>query len=129
KLFDGSLGSEPDVSVINCDDDYGRALARTARGRLISYGLREDAEVRTSEFKITARGLLFVASTPLGQIEISSPLVGRPHVYNILAAIGAGIALGFNLETIGKGIRSCARLAGRFEHVPLDVTLHPRLSV
>ncbi|HMG37511.1 MAG TPA: UDP-N-acetylmuramoyl-L-alanyl-D-glutamate--2,6-diaminopimelate ligase [Blastocatellia bacterium] len=129
KLFDGTLGSEPEVSVINCDDDYGRTLARTARGRLISYGLREDAEVRTSEFKITARGLLFVASTPLGQIEISSPLVGRPHVYNILAAIGAGIALGFNLETIGKGIRNCARVAGRFEQVTVEGPVQPGFSV
>jgi UDP-N-acetylmuramoyl-L-alanyl-D-glutamate--2,6-diaminopimelate ligase len=120
KLFDGSLGSEPATSVINCDDEYGRILARTARGRLITYGLREDADVKTSDFALSAQGLVFTAATPMGDVGISSGLVGRPHVYNILASIASGLALGFNLETIARGVRNCARVAGRFEQVTLE---------
>jgi len=129
KLFDGELGSEPAASVINCDDEYGRILARSARGRLITYGLREDADVRTNEFAMSARGLLFKAETPAGEIEVSSRLVGRPHVYNILAGIAAGLAIGFDLETISRGVRDCARVAGRFEQVTLEGSLHPQFTV
>lgn len=129
KLFDGSLGSDPSVSVINCDDDYGRILARTARGRLITYGLRDDADVRTSGFSVSARGVIFSATTPLGEFEISSRLVGRPHVYNLLAAIATGVALGFDLEAIARGVRNCARVAGRFEQVTVEGAEQPPFTV
>jgi len=32
KLFNGSLGSQPGVSVINVDDEYGRRLFKSAKG-------------------------------------------------------------------------------------------------
>jgi UDP-N-acetylmuramoyl-L-alanyl-D-glutamate--2,6-diaminopimelate ligase len=129
KLFDGSLGSEPATSVINCDDEHGRILARAARGKLITYGLREDADVRTGDFAVSARGLVFTATTPIGDIEVRSRLVGRPHVYNILAAIAGGLALGFSLEVIARGVRNCARVPGRFEQVTLDGAQQPPFAV
>ena len=44
-------------------------------------------------------------------------MVGRINVYNILAAIGAGIGLGFSNEVIETGIRNLAAVAGRFQRV------------
>ena len=48
---------------------------------------------------------------------MQSALVGRINVYNILAAIGAGIALGFSNEIIEAGIRNLHAVAGRFQRV------------
>jgi len=129
KLFDGTLGNGPAVSVLNSDDEYGRALAKTARGRLMTYGLRNAADVRTSNFTLSAGGLHFIAETPAGNVEINSRLVGRPHVYNILAATGAGLALGFSLDVIAKGIRDCTRVAGRFEQVMLEGAVQAPFSI
>ncbi len=120
RLFDGSLGCAPRVSVINIDDEYGRRLVGEIEGEKITYGLSEQADVRTSEFNQTARGLVFTATTPAGRIEIVAQLVGRPHVYNTLAAVAAGLALGFGLEAIARGIADCAGVAGRFEQVRVD---------
>ncbi|HKP87011.1 MAG TPA: UDP-N-acetylmuramoyl-L-alanyl-D-glutamate--2,6-diaminopimelate ligase [Blastocatellia bacterium] len=119
KLFDGSLGSEPSASVINIDDEYGRRLLKTARGRVITYGFSKGADVRTDDFKLGAGGLAYRASTPAGDAEIDSPLVGRFHVSNTLASIAAGLALGADLETVARGIRECRTVAGRFEQVTL----------
>jgi UDP-N-acetylmuramoyl-L-alanyl-D-glutamate--2,6-diaminopimelate ligase len=58
--------------------------------------------------------------TPTGDVEIASPLVGKPHVYNMLAASAAALELGYSLDTIAKGIGSCAGAPGRFERVPND---------
>ncbi|HXG94244.1 MAG TPA: UDP-N-acetylmuramyl-tripeptide synthetase, partial [Blastocatellia bacterium] len=77
KLFTGALGSEPVVSVINIDDEYGRRLLKSAKGRVTTYGLSENADVRTDDFSLTARGLRFTATIPAGKVEINSPLVGR----------------------------------------------------
>jgi UDP-N-acetylmuramoyl-L-alanyl-D-glutamate--2,6-diaminopimelate ligase len=96
---------------------------------LITYGLRDDADVRTSGFSVSALGLVFLATTPLGEFEISSRLVGRPHVYNILAAIAAGVSLGFDLEAIARGVRNCARVAGRFERVTVESVEQPPFAV
>jgi len=117
KLFNGSLGSQPSASVINVDDEYGRRLFKTAKGDRITYGFGGRTDVGTDDFELTPRGLAFTASTPEGAVEINSKLVGRPHVYNILAAIAAGLALKASLEHIAQGIANCSTVSGRFEQV------------
>ncbi len=62
-------------------------------------------------------GLRFTAHTPAGRIEIESPLVGKINVYNILAAIGAGVALNIPREKIAEGIAALRSVPGRFERV------------
>ncbi|MEK6285415.1 MAG: UDP-N-acetylmuramoyl-L-alanyl-D-glutamate--2,6-diaminopimelate ligase [Acidobacteriota bacterium] len=120
RLFNASLGSAPGASVINVDDEYGRRLFRSAKGDRISYGFGNRTDVGTDEFKLTARGLAFTASTPAGKIEVVSPLVGRFHVYNILAAIAAGLALEASLDDIARGVAECRTVSGRFEQVTLN---------
>ncbi|HEX8185723.1 MAG TPA: UDP-N-acetylmuramoyl-L-alanyl-D-glutamate--2,6-diaminopimelate ligase [Blastocatellia bacterium] len=129
KLFNGGIGQTPGASVINIDDEYGRRLSGTAKGKIITYGFGERADVRTGSFSLTARGLSFTASTPAGVVQISSSLVGRFHVYNALAAIAAGLALGAGLEEIARGIRDCRTVAGRFEQVTLDDSRQPPFTV
>ncbi|MFY9609570.1 MAG: UDP-N-acetylmuramoyl-L-alanyl-D-glutamate--2,6-diaminopimelate ligase [Blastocatellia bacterium] len=129
KLFNGSLGSEPLISVINADDEYGVKLLGTAKGRKITYGLVNGADVRTDEFNLSPGGLAFVAKTPSGKIEIKSSLVGRPHVYNILGAVAAGLALGFELDEIARGVSECRTVAGRFEQVRLEHSHQPPFTV
>lgn len=120
KLFDGSLGSAPRASIINLDDEHGRSLLDEAKGETITYGFDSAADVSTDDFRLTAEGTAFTAITPAGQIEIASPLVGRPHVYNTLAAVATGLALGFSLEAAGRGVADCRLVRGRFEQVRLE---------
>ena len=120
KLFNGALGSQPGASVINVDDEYGRKLFRTARGDRITYGFGNRTDVGTDDFKLSARGLAFTASTPAGKIDVVSPLAGRFHVYNILAAIAVGLALKATLEDIARGVVDCQTVSGRFEQVALN---------
>src|SRR5262249_57147652 len=87
KLFTGALGSEPKFSIINADDEYGRKLFGSAKGDRISYGFGDRTDVGTNDFKMSPRGIELTAGTPFGKVEIFSPLVGRFHVYNILATV------------------------------------------
>jgi UDP-N-acetylmuramoyl-L-alanyl-D-glutamate--2,6-diaminopimelate ligase len=56
-------------------------------------------------------------STPAGEIGIESSLVGRHNIYNILAAVGLGIALGFSGEAVAAGIKQMKAVPGRMEKV------------
>jgi UDP-N-acetylmuramyl-tripeptide synthetase len=120
KLFNGSLGSQPGASVINVDDAYGRRLFKSAKGDRITYGFGNRTDVGTDDFKLSPRGLAFTASTPAGKVEIVSPLVGRFHVFNILAAVATGLALEASLESIARGVAECSTVSGRFEQVTLN---------
>jgi UDP-N-acetylmuramyl-tripeptide synthetase len=119
-LFDGSLGDEPRVSVINTDDAYGVQLARDlkAKGkRVVRYALEAEAEVMARGIDIMLEGMTFELETAAGTRRLHSPLVGRPHIYNILTAVACGLELGYELEAIARGIEACAGAPGRFERV------------
>ncbi len=106
-----------DCSVINVDDDFGVQLTSLSSPRVLRYAIDKDADITSDRNDFGAAGLSFTARTPLGEMAIHSPLVGRPHAYNILCAIGIGIALGLNAEVIARGINGSQGAAGRFETV------------
>src|SRR5205085_12350271 len=45
---------------------------------------------------------------------------GPPHIYNTLAAVGSGLALGYSIEVIKQAQEKCTGAPGRFERVPHD---------
>jgi UDP-N-acetylmuramoyl-L-alanyl-D-glutamate--2,6-diaminopimelate ligase len=120
RLFDGSLGEPPRASVINVDDVYGARLYEElkAAGRsVLRYSLDREAEVTALGIESSLGGTRLTLRTPEGEREILSPLVGRPHVYNILTAAGCAHALGLGLEETAAALSKCGGAPGRFERV------------
>jgi len=115
-LFSGTGAGAPDMGVTNADDPYGAQLAGLAR-RTLTYGLKNGADLTAKKFALSFDGLEFTAQTPAGNIEVRSPLVGRINVYNILAAIGAGIALDIPSAKIEQGIANLELVPGRFQRI------------
>jgi UDP-N-acetylmuramoyl-L-alanyl-D-glutamate--2,6-diaminopimelate ligase len=118
RLFEGTGAGAPDVAILNTDDEYGKRLAGLAK-RSVTYGLNSAADLTTKKFQLTFSGLSFTAQTPNGKLQVSSRLVGRINVYNILAAIGAAQALGLSNDVIEAGISNLASVSGRFERIDL----------
>ncbi len=121
RLFDGRLGSRPKTSVINVDDPYGVELAnRLDREglRVIRYAVKAGADVTASDPEFSLAGMHFRLRTPAGERDFHSPLVGPPHIYNALTAVGCGLALGYSLDVITKALEECTGAPGRFERVP-----------
>lgn len=117
-LFEGTGAGAPDVSVINTDDDWGKKLVGLG-GKTLTYGLKNGADLKAKKFELSFSGLNFTAQTPRGAMQVESPLVGRINVYNILAAIGAGIGLEVETQHIEAGIRNLKAVAGRFQRIDL----------
>jgi UDP-N-acetylmuramoyl-L-alanyl-D-glutamate--2,6-diaminopimelate ligase len=121
RLFDGRLGSPPKTSVINVDDPYGVELAeRLAQEglRVVRYAAKAEAEVTARNAEFSLDGMRFHLQTPAGARDFHSPLVGPPHVYNTLAAVASGLALGYSLDVITAALGTCTGAPGRFERVP-----------
>ena len=116
RLFEGTGADAPDAAIVNIDDPYGSHLAGLAKNT-VTYGLKETPDVTAKKFSLSFEGLRFTAQTPAGKIEVSSPLVGRINVYNILAAIGAAVSLGIPNDKIEQGVSRLRLVPGRFERV------------
>lgn len=123
QLFDGSIGTPPRFAVINMDDAYGRRLldelghAPSRPDDFVTYALDRAADVRATDVKTSLGGMRFRLHTPAGERDVSSPLVGRPMLYNILAAAAAAHKLGFDFDQISAAIKECTGAPGRFERV------------
>jgi len=124
RLFDGRLGERPGSSVINIDDEWGVKLAKELKQngqRVVTFSQRTDADLTASNINVSLiKGTSFVLGSQKGEIEITSPLVGKPHVYNMLSATAAALELGYELNSIKKGLEKCVGAPGRFERVPND---------
>ncbi len=118
-LFEGCGTGPPRCAILNVDDEYGRKLLAFCRGMsplVYGYGL-DSGDFHPRNLRMTAAGNCFQLVTPAGEMEISSPLIGRVNVYNVIAACAAAFARNCTSEQITKGILSAARVPGRFERV------------
>ena len=103
-------------AVINADDPRASTLIETV-GRSITYGINRPADVSPAPLSYSLEGLSFDVKTPRGVVTVRSSLVGRPNVYNILAAVATATALDLPIDAIEKGIASLDRVPGRFQVV------------
>jgi UDP-N-acetylmuramoyl-L-alanyl-D-glutamate--2,6-diaminopimelate ligase len=126
RLFDGVGAPPPRVAVINVDDAYGERLAaEIERSQVVRYGLEGKGDFVAEDVRMRAGETRFRMTTPLGVVEMRSPLTGRVNVYNLLAASAAAWARGLTMEEIVRGADAGAQVPGRFEVVPSanDVTV------
>ena len=79
-------------SLVNLDDPRGAALV-DAGGRPMTYAINRPADVTPGPLSFSLNGLSFDVRTPRGTLQVTSKLVGRPNVYNILAAVSTATAL------------------------------------
>ncbi|HSK10728.1 MAG TPA: UDP-N-acetylmuramoyl-L-alanyl-D-glutamate--2,6-diaminopimelate ligase [Vicinamibacterales bacterium] len=117
RLFEMLPAGAP--AVVNADDPRGPGLASLV-SRPVTYALDAPADVRPAGLTQSLRGLSFEALTPAGPVQIRSRLVGRPNVYNILAAVAAAVALDVPLARIEQAMADLKGVPGRFEIVSGD---------
>src|SRR5205085_1546861 len=103
-------------AVLNVDDPRGVSLSEVT-SKPVTYAINRAADVTPSPLTFGFDGLAFDVRTPQGVAHVTSKLVGRPNVYNILAAAGTTAAVGVPLSAIEQGLQTLAGVPGRFEVV------------
>jgi UDP-N-acetylmuramoyl-L-alanyl-D-glutamate--2,6-diaminopimelate ligase len=103
-------------SLINLDDPRGAAVVEVS-ARPVTYAISQAADITPGPLAYSFEGLAFDIRTPRGTLQVKSKLVGRPNVYNILAAASTAVALDLPFDAIEKGIQALDAVPGRFEVV------------
>ena len=102
--------------VINADDPRGEAIIKAARNP-VTYAIAKSADVTPGPLSMTAQGVEFDARTPKGAIRVRSRLIGRPNVFNILAAVATATSLDLPALAIERGLSEMDSVPGRFQVV------------
>jgi UDP-N-acetylmuramyl-tripeptide synthetase len=118
KLFARMVDPERHRKVVNVDDP--NAPFFIAQGNqevpVVTFAMEnKNADVHPLKYELSLFETQVLVNTPHGILEISSGLLGKHNIYNILAAVAVGIAVGAPLEDIVRGIEEIDAVPGRCE--------------
>lgn len=116
-LFAPLDGPAPRHAVINVDDPAHRSMLPGPETNTVLYGLSAQAALRAVKVQAGFEGTQFEITWQGKRQKVSSPLLGEINVSNLLAAAGAGLASGLELDAIAAGLAKCTAVPGRFERV------------
>jgi UDP-N-acetylmuramoyl-L-alanyl-D-glutamate--2,6-diaminopimelate ligase len=127
---------QPDgaIAVVNLDDPSAGdfiSAARRAGSRLVrvSRDATADAEIRLAHTDVSLDGTHATVTTPIGELELDSPLVGDFNIENLLVACGVAVAAGVGRDAIEAGVADCPQVPGRVERIKADIPGAPSVIV
>ncbi|XP_024364396.1 UDP-N-acetylmuramoyl-L-alanyl-D-glutamate--2,6-diaminopimelate ligase MurE homolog, chloroplastic [Physcomitrium patens] len=118
KLFAKMVNPEKHRKIVNIDDPQSDYFVTQGNQDVpvVTYAMgNKNADVYPLEVQLSLFESELLVRTPRGNLEISSGLLGRHNVYNILAAVAVGIAVDAPLEDIVRGIEEVDAVPGRCE--------------
>jgi UDP-N-acetylmuramoyl-L-alanyl-D-glutamate--2,6-diaminopimelate ligase len=103
-------------AVVNVGDEHGRRLAAELPG-VLTFGPGGAVDAVGVELGID--GIRARVITPVGEIDLRSPLLGGFNLDNLLAAVAGAVALDLPLAAVVEAAAATAPLPGRLEPVTL----------
>ncbi|MDY3974073.1 UDP-N-acetylmuramoyl-tripeptide--D-alanyl-D-alanine ligase [uncultured Veillonella sp.] len=100
------------VAILNQDDDIVREMSQYTEGKTIFYGIKEQATISGFNLRYKKDGIKFTCRAFDEIFDVFLPMIGEHNVYDALAAISAGRALGISAQKIAKGL-------GNFSGMPM----------
>jgi murE/murF fusion protein len=99
-----------------------RELAKNGQHRVITCSLDEAATVRAEKVGRDINGFDCTLVAGKHKTSFHSSLAGRYNLLNVLAAVGAGLALDLDISRAVRALQQLDSVPGRLERVRLDGT-------
>lgn len=118
KLFRRMVDPDRHRKVVNIDDPNAPFFIGQGNPDVpvVTFAMEnKNADVHPLKYELSLFETQVLVHTPQGILEISSGLLGKHNIYNILAAVAVGIAVGAPLEDIVRGVEEVDAVPGRFE--------------
>lgn len=107
------------VGVVNADDPWTPRLTKNAACRLLDFSAREGgAALSAADIRYAPDSVCFTALYGGERVPVTLHIPGRFSVYNALTALGALLAMGFDLAESAEALGTCSGVKGRVEVVP-----------
>lgn len=117
RLFHALRDPARQRAIINLDDPNAQYMADAAqRVPVVTYSFSNDAaDVYAQQVRFSIWETDLLVQTPMGRLQIITPLIGRPNAYNVLACVAAAISINIDLTDIVSAIENAEVVPGRFE--------------
>ena len=114
-----------DFAVINADDDYAEKFLEVISPsvKVVTYGIKKPADIVAKDVEYTEKGASFTCIIDNKEYKTTTAMNGLFSVYNILAALATGIAIGFDAEKTIHVLEKIKGVAGRFEIIVTNPTV------
>ena len=100
------------TAVLNADDERVVAMAGRTRGRVVTFGAQQAADVRVEELVLDRLGRpSFTLVTAQARVPVTLQLVGAHQAINAAAAAAAAIAAGLGVDEVGAALGQVASLS------------------
>ncbi len=106
--------------VVPADDPWGQEVMQEHRGRLLSFGFDDDADIYPAALELGPELTRGRIATPEGTLQLWLRMPGRHNVRNALAAIAAAQLFGVEPIAIVEGLERFQGVPGRVEPVKND---------
>ena len=103
------------VGIANADDPSGVLFASEVKNPVL-YGI-EKGDLRATNIKTSPSGSNYVAVVDDQEYSITCHLPGSFNIYNSLATVGVGRAIGLTKQQIEAGISSLESVEGRMTRI------------
>lgn len=113
-LFTDEMSSN---KVVNVTSDYGQKLSKIINNNLITYSLKNNADIYPKKYDFDLNGINATLSVFGKDIDIYSHLTGEYNLENVMAAFSSAYTIGINIDDIKKGISSLENVPGRLEKI------------
>lgn len=111
-LFKDSMSK---YKIINTEYPYGKRLAKDIKNGLTTFSMLADADVFPVSYETGVFGIKCRLSVYGKVHDISSHLIGRYNLENIMAAACGGLACGASIDEVIKGVEGFENVPGRLE--------------
>ncbi len=114
----------PKKAVVNADSPYFSQMTEQCLAAILSYGIEKPSDLAAKNIHLSPEGTSFDVHYNNEIHPFNTSLIGRFNVYNLLAAIGVGIARGFPLRGILQALGPFTSVPGRLERVANEKNLN-----
>lgn len=101
-------GMKPDgTAILNADDKRVLAMSEKTGGKILTYGVENEADVCADEIEIKRFGeTVFRLNLPSGSARVEFPLNGKHNISNALAASAVGFCFGMTAREIADALET-----------------------
>ncbi len=103
------------TGLVNADDPNAKYFVADVKNP-ITYGMK-DGDLKARSVRLTPTGSRYIVKAGDEEYHIHCRLPGSFNVYNSLAAVGVGRAIGLSVEQIQNGIEALEGVEGRMTQI------------
>ena len=101
--------------VLNSDDENFLRIKNSTKGKILTYGINNQSDVMATSFRLFLDHSEFDLSFKGNTYHVSSPVLAKFNIYNVLALVCTLIAMGCDEKMVLQAVKEVKPVEGRME--------------